>query len=56
MSTPRDNGALAPLRVRTYRFQWLADLGTSWAFEMEVLILGWYVLVETQSVLMLEGI
>ena len=53
MSTPRDNGALAPLRVRTYRFQWLADLGTSWAFEMEVLILGWYVLVETQSVLML---
>ncbi len=28
-------------------------MATSWAFEMETLILGWYVLVETQSVLML---
>ena len=26
---------------------------TSWAFEMEILILGWYVIVETQSVLSL---
>ena len=32
---------------------WPADLLTSWAFEMETLILGWYVLVETKSVLML---
>jgi len=55
MTPNQDTGALAPLRVRTYRFQWLADLGTSWAFEMEVLILGWYVLVETQSVLMLTA-
>jgi MFS family permease len=46
-------GALAPFRVRSYRFQWPADLLTSWAFEMETLILGWYVLVETDSVLML---
>lgn len=45
--------ALAPFRVRSFRFQWPADLATSWAFEMENLILGWYVLVETQSVLML---
>jgi MFS family permease len=45
--------ALAPFRVRSFRFQWPADLATSWAFEMETLILGWYVLVETQSVLML---
>jgi Na+/melibiose symporter-like transporter len=44
---------LAPFRVRSFRFQWPADLATSWAFEMEMLILGWYVLVETKSVLML---
>lgn len=44
---------LAPFRVRSFRFQWPADLATSWAFEMEALILGWYVLVETGSVLML---
>src|SRR5438132_13513338 len=44
---------LAPFRVRSYRFQWPADLLTSWAFEMETLILGWYVLVETGSVLLL---
>jgi MFS family permease len=45
--------ALAPFRIRNYRFQWPADLLTSWAFEMETLILGWYVLVETKSVLLL---
>jgi predicted MFS family arabinose efflux permease len=45
--------ALAPFRIRNYRFQWPADLLTSWAFEMETLILGWYVLVETRSVLLL---
>ena len=43
---------LAPFRVRSFRFQWPADLATSWAFEMETLILGWYVLVESQSVLL----
>jgi MFS family permease len=45
--------ALAPFHIRNYRFQWPADLLTSWAFEMETLILGWYVLVETKSVLLL---
>ena len=45
--------ALAPFDVRSFRFQWPADLLTSWAFEMEMLILGWYVLVETGSVLLL---
>jgi hypothetical protein len=45
---------LAPFRVRSYRFQWPADLLTSWALEMEVIILGWYVLVETGSVVMLS--
>jgi len=44
---------LAPFRIRNYRFQWPADLLTSWAFEMEVLVLGWYVMVETGSVLLL---
>ena len=43
----------APLRVRSFRFQWPADLLTSWAFEMETLILGWYVMVGTGSVLLL---
>jgi predicted MFS family arabinose efflux permease len=45
--------ALAPFRIRNYRFQWPADLLTSCAFEMEALILGWYVLVQTGSVLLL---
>ncbi len=40
----------APFRVRSFRFQWPADLATAWAFEMENLILGWYVMVETGSV------
>jgi MFS family permease len=48
-------GALAPFRIRSYRFQWPADLLTSWAFEMETIILGWYVLVETNSVVMLTA-
>jgi len=41
---------LAPFAVRSFRFQWPADLATSWAFEMEALILGWYVLSTTGSV------
>ena len=45
--------ALAPFRIQNYRFQWPADLLTSCAFEMETLILGWYILVETGSVLLL---
>lgn len=44
---------LAPFRIRSFRFQWPADLLTSWAFEMETLILGWYILTETRSVLLL---
>src|SRR3954454_9805026 len=46
-------GMLAPFATRSFRFQWPADLLTSWAFEMETIILGWYVLVETGSVLWL---
>jgi MFS family permease len=44
---------IAAFRVRSFRFQWPADLLTSWAVEMETLILAWYVLVNTGSVLML---
>ena len=44
--------SLAPFSVRSFRFQWPADLATSWAIEMEVLILGWYVLVESGSVML----
>jgi len=47
------SSAFAPFKIRAYRFQWSADLLVSWAFEMETLILGWYVLVETGSVLYL---
>src|SRR6476660_4460991 len=44
---------LAPFRVRSFRFQYPADLLTSWGTEMETLILGWYILTETGSVLLL---
>ena len=45
--------ALAPFGIRNYRFQWPSDLLTSWAFEVENLVLGWYIMVETGSVLLL---
>ncbi len=44
---------LAPFQIRSFRFQWPADLLTSWAFEMEGVILNWFVLVSTGSVLLL---
>jgi predicted MFS family arabinose efflux permease len=47
--------ALAPFRVRSFRYQWPADLLASWAFEMEGVILGWFVLVSTGSVLALAA-
>ena len=45
--------ALAPFGIRNYRFQWPSDLLTSWAFEVENLVLGWYIMVQTGSVLLL---
>jgi predicted MFS family arabinose efflux permease len=51
MATPAS--ALAPFRVRAFRYLWTAELSTSWALEMETIILGWYVLTETGSVLLL---
>ena len=44
---------LAPFRIPDFRRQFPADLLTSWGIEMEVLILGWYILTETGSVLLL---
>ena len=35
--------------IRSFRFQWTADAFSTWASEMETLILGWYLLVETNS-------
>jgi MFS family permease len=46
----------SPFSVRSFRFQWPADLATSWAFEMEALILGWYILTTTGSVEQLVAI
>jgi MFS family permease len=46
---------IAAFRVRSFRFQWPADLLTSWAFEMETIVLGWYVMVHTGSVLWLTA-
>lgn len=45
--------ALGPFALKSFRFQWPADLLTSWAGEMEGIILSWYVIVETGSVLLL---
>ncbi len=56
MRRPRRNSRptiLAPFEIRSFRFQWPADLLTSWASEMEILILGWYILTQTGSVLLL---
>ncbi len=53
MSGPARVSALAPFQIRNYRFQWPSDLLTSWAFEVETLVLGWYIMVETGSVLLL---
>ena len=38
--------------MRSFRFQWPGDLATSLAFEMETLILNWFVLVATGSVML----
>jgi MFS family permease len=36
-------------RIHSFRFQWSADTFATWAAEMETLVLGWYVLVDTDS-------
>ena len=54
MSATQRASALAPFQVKSFRYQWPADLCASFAFEMEFIILSWYVLVETKSVFMLS--
>ncbi|MCC7427294.1 MAG: MFS transporter [Alphaproteobacteria bacterium] len=44
---------LAPFQVRSFRYQWASDLATAGAIEMENIALGWFILVETGSVLAL---
>ena len=44
-----------PFRIKSFRFQWPADLLASWGFEMEALILGWYIFTTTGSVLLLTA-
>jgi predicted MFS family arabinose efflux permease len=39
----------AAFKIRSFRFQWSADAMTTWGSEMETLILGWYILVATDS-------
>ena len=53
MNVQARHSLLSPFRVRAFLIQWPADLLTNVGIEMEILILGWYILVETQSVLLL---
>ena len=53
MRHSRKPSILEPFTIKSFRFQWPADLMTSWALEMEILILGWYILTETESILAL---
>ncbi len=53
MNVQTRHSLLSPFRVRAFLMQWPADLLTNVGVEMEILILGWYVLVETKSVLLL---
>jgi len=53
MEMPARPSMFSPFAVRSFRFQWSADLLTSCALEMETIVLGWYILVETDSVALL---
>ncbi len=46
----------ASFQVRNYRLQWPADLFVSWGFELETMLLGWYVLTKSNSVLLMAAI
>ncbi|MCH7594050.1 MAG: MFS transporter [Chloroflexi bacterium] len=49
VTPPRRGGILDAFQVRSFRFQWPSDGLTIWAFEMETLVLGWYILTVTDS-------
>jgi len=40
---------LSAFGIRSFRYQWSADAMSTWGSEMETLILGWYILVATDS-------
>ena len=52
---PPPPASTSPFSQRGFRFQWPSDLAVSWAFEMETLLLAWFVLVETGSVIWLTA-
>lgn len=52
---PLSRAGTSPFSQRGFRFQWPSDLAVSWAFEMETLLLAWFVLVETGSVIWLTA-
>jgi MFS family permease len=47
--SPHAGGPFASFTIPSYRAQWGADVFSAWGAEMETIILGWYVLVETDS-------
>ena len=53
---PARRGYFASFSIPSFRLQWSADLMSVWGFEMETLILGWSVLVETDSPFLLSVI
>lgn len=46
---PTRTGFLHSFSYRNFRMQWIADSLMNWSVEMENLILGWFVLVQTDS-------
>ncbi len=56
-SSPRrlSQASTSPFSQHSFRFQWPSDLAVSWAFETETLLLAWFVLVETGSVIWLTA-
>ena len=52
----RRGGIFAAFSIRSFRFQWSADVLSTWGFEMESLILGWYILIETESALLVAAV
>jgi MFS family permease len=46
---------VSPFRVRGFLLQWPADLLTNIGIEMEMLMLGWFILTETKSVVLLTA-
>ncbi|HBO90476.1 MAG TPA: arabinose ABC transporter permease [Acidobacteria bacterium] len=48
-SSSGSRSVLSVFGIRSFRYQWSADAMSTWGSEMETLILGWYILVATDS-------